>query len=680
MQSRPNFVAWDGEGTNNEDPSTWLWPDGIPRTPEFATKPQGYTLLMCKAVGSAAASIAETDVAGLSTRACFDFLLDQAAKHPGKVHVIYSGNYDVNMMLRDVPIPFLKLLHEDSDKNKPTRWLHYGIKYLPRKLLWIKNYQTGQSMQLWDVLGFFQGSFVKTMKDWLTSEEWIARRTFISQMKDKRSDLAAETWADVLRYCEMELDGLLAIMGEFSAALEQAEIPLSSWHGAGAVASALFKKYSVPSGRDLAFSSGLYEAIRCAYAGGRIEAPYYGLHEGTVYHYDINSAYPSQMARLQDRSAGEWQHNTEQYTDFALYRLSWRFPDTLPWYPFFYRAGSSIFFPYTGAGWYWSAELEAAMDYCTALGLDWHDHIMLHEWYAFVPAGHNRPLDFVPDIYWQRQQWVKEGFAAEKVLKLGLNSLYGKMAQQQGWKEHDGKLIIPRFHNLAWAGYVTAGTRAQLVRTACYRAADIVSFQTDGIYSLSPLSLEVDRAKTLGGWSGDTCDGILQVQPGVYFVLEQREWKENSRGYERGSIQRDEVIDLYRHAWRPDVTELIYPARVKRFVTYGSVLQSAEQQKYWRTFKTSRRDLDLLPTGKRNSKAGLPVSPGPGYALVPSEAARVPRADWEIATIAGDLTGNFADMPLSDPFTLDWEGAYLAETLFEGIDPRTIIQESEDME
>src|ERR1700761_569339 len=72
------------------------------------------------------------DEKGLSTVRCFEFLLELPRK---TVKCGFGFNYDINMMLRDVPMKqLIKLWKEGA-----CRWKSYYIEWIPSKSLMIKS-------------------------------------------------------------------------------------------------------------------------------------------------------------------------------------------------------------------------------------------------------------------------------------------------------------------------------------------------------------------------------------------------------------------------------------------------------------------------------------------------------------------------------------------------------------
>jgi hypothetical protein len=107
------------------------------------------------------------------------------------------------------------------------------------------------------------------------------------------------------------------------------------------------------------------------------------------------------------------------------------------------------------------------------------------------------------------------GDGAERAIKLELNSIYGKFAQRAGWFQEGDR--IPAYHQLEWAGYITSSTRAKLYQAYRLRPGRIIAFETDAVFSVSPIEgLEIGTG--LGEWKESVFDDLLYIQSGFYFA------------------------------------------------------------------------------------------------------------------------------------------------------------------
>lgn len=621
------FVAWDGEGYTCEDGT------------------HVYNLLMNSAGGVLRC------LDGISTEDAFNFILDESKRLPGSLHVCFASSYDINMMLRDVDEPHLREL-------QATGRADYGsitIEYIPRKYLylhrydpnnkWVENPKTGKwqinyidRVVLWDVFGYFQQSFVEAIKSYLGSD-WPLL-ALIAENKARRDVFRPDEIESIERYCSAELQSLVEIMNRLRDLMATADIQLSRWDGAGSIAGALLRRESVktslkPTDRRLELP------VRTAYAGGRIELVQYGVWDGPLYAYDINSAYPAEIVNLPDMQTGYWTRATDPYDRdwFSLSLVRYRFsmsPDNERWiYPLFSRdMFGGICFPQTGYGWYWQPEVTQALE--DGYGYE----VEVVETWNYHDDG-TKPMAFVRDLYDIRKKWKMEGNHAEMVLKLGINSLYGKMAQSAGYARN-GR--IPPYHQLEWAGFVTSSARAKLYAAAKQARDAIVFLATDGI--LSTQALDLDIGDSLGQWSTKTHTEAITVQAGVYRLRGHRDGDEpytieHARGFNANSVD----FDAIRLAWRRK--QDFVSAQTTRFVTLGSAVGGKQIAAYWRTWRTIDRQLAIWPSGKR-------------MVNTTSRHNLHPEIGLEHSTVIVNSNG---EGEMSYPYSLPWGSDYLAPNL-----------------
>jgi hypothetical protein len=512
----------------------------------------------------------------------FEFLLKEAREHPKGIHVIFAGGYDFNMILRSLTRWHLKNLASRGY----VKWKGYFIRLIIGKLLRIHKVDTGQSMTLWDVFPFFQTSFVKTLAAWGITTDSIDN---IIAQKQQRNVFSFSDFDEIRRYCFQELEAFSLLMTAFHSSLREADIRVSRWDGPGAIAANLFGKHGVKRHMEQP-SDEVNEAAQHAYFGGRIELIQQGNYEGEVNYYDINSAYPSVISELPSLANGRWSYHMEttpndlrNLRSFSLCHLSWHHPSLQSFFPLPWRApNGNVYFPPTGEGWYWLPEVLALAD-------TYPGTFEVSEVWEFVD-NEARPFAWVADMYEQRRQWKAEGRGGEKVLKLGLNSLYGKMIQQVGWNPNNERL--PPYHQLEWGGYVTSATRAKLYRAASSNPDGVIGFETDGILTTSVL--EVDIGNSLGAWGVDTYSGITYVQNGVYFLRNKRGWQPKFRGFDPGTLSRNSIL----RQWRKRSGSVV--AKVTRFQGLGWCLQFDNRFGSWCKWITSDRELAVNEVlGKR---------------------------------------------------------------------------------
>lgn len=466
----------------------------------------------------------------------FEFIL---AQPQGPIYVIFSGNYDFTMMLKGAPNDFVSdLLNrdgrtDDNGKVRPARWNDIRVDYIPHKRLSIG--RGSRTVVIHDVFGFFQSSFLVAIEEWdVGSSE---TRALVKSGKERRgsSDVLSE---EEKAYNRIECDLLAEMVQKLDDATRSLGLSASPYEGAGAIASSLMKihvakpikernKRLPDAAKEPEHMPDPYELIPSwdAYYGGRFEITAHGPINRPVYEYDINSAYPAVIQYLPCLLHGRWVEG-DNGRGIRLGHIRWntvpksRLVSELPPFgPLPHRnKQGNVTFPLVGSGWYWSVE--------------WPDDPATYEvdaCWSWIQQCEHKPFAWVRDRYQQRKTHKAAGRKGQAMmLKLGYNSLYGKMAQNVGQAP---------WRNSVYAGLVTSTCRKWLRNAAMQRPEDIVMFATDGIYSLSPLDLPINTE--LGGWEyGDYPDGLHFVRPGIYFSPDGKA-KVKSRGISRATIERN---------------------------------------------------------------------------------------------------------------------------------------------
>lgn len=522
---------------------------------------------------------------GLSTDSIFEFLL--SGSDPNDITVIFGGSYDANMWLRDVP--FKQLVHLWNEGC--CYYKHFKITYIPRKVFTITEWEytknqkpkRGRSITIWDVIGFFQSSFVKACKLWLGDLPILAE---IQSMKEQRNSFDAQSIDSVLDYNTKECELLCLLMYQLFDALDEAEIVLARYDGAGAIAGALFKKYNVKDYIPEQNNYSYYALMQAAYAGGRIEALKVGRIKRPVYNYDLNSAYPWAATYLPDLTTSDWIESDELNDDpFSLVEVSWSCSKR-SLYPVFYRESNGlILYPQAGSGVYYACEIQNFEP----------GEYTIHRVINLVRNTDKKPFDFIPTTYSQRLSFKRQGKMAANALKLGLNSVYGKLAQQEGFQSED-EIKIPSTHCLAYAGMITALVRSTIYKVCMQSPESIIAIATDGIFSQTELNL--DEGVGLGQWSKSVWAGMTIVQPGVYWLHNESEdlasYEHKYRGFNAGTLKLEDILAK----WQANEESL--SVSTTRFMGLGGSLARRDFYEHWTRWETSPRTISLRSKGKRS--------------------------------------------------------------------------------
>lgn len=547
---------------------------------------QGNYILLCDSTGRT-----YHNPRGISTREALQFLLEL----PRRTEIMcYGLNYDANQWVRDLPKPALTAL---ASEGACSYLATYALSWIPSKMFILS--VPGKTVTVCEAFGFFQTSFVKALRSW-----GLEPPREMEVMKGKRGSFTGSELERVKSYCLEECRMLVTMMDRLCAACETARCkPKRRWIGAGAIASSLLTRNQIKGAHQ--YDADLFgreltdDYVLRAYFGGRVELYRQGWHDHAI-SSDIRSAYPAAATELPSLSDASV-HYTRHYrpdAPYALWRVRWNcgsneqqiapFPTRL--------ASGQIAYPYSGTGVYHASEVTTAI----ALGYP----VTILDGVVITPRDPTeRPFAWIPDVFAQRQKFQAEGSYAEKALKLGLNSCYGKMAQGYGFGRR------PPFQSYYWAGYITAMTRARALGILAASDAPIMC-STDGVVTLDGKAV---AGNGLGDWEVTEYDRLGTVQPGVYVIDSNGERKVKSRGF----FARDVDYDQLLIDWDDDHFGAYY-YKSRRFIGLKVALHRKDFS-VWRTWPDERRSIAFEVNNKISTVAGEHVllypPPGPYESL-----------------------------------------------------------------
>lgn len=520
----------------------------------------------------------------LTTQECLDFICDQ---DPKVIHVGYFFDYDVAKILEDLPWEKLdRLVHREKRTGLngmvfPVDYMDFQVDYLPRKEFKVRRVvRRTEDETVWspwivisDVGTFFQMSFLKAIQVWGVGTPEEHEQIRVGKLA--RASFSSADLENIGEYNALEIRLLQELMAKFRAACESAGYIPKKWQGPGVLAETMLAANGVKKSKDVPLLQNpdfadLILFARNAFYGGRFEVAGIGPIPGPAYQLDINSAYPYAMQfvpclehgkweRASNKDATRWEMRTRRPFDTPQGKVGERFalmygsfarsgPPTL-WYGLPVRTKTgTIVFPESGRGWYWSFEIDSAA----------HQQFSPEEVWVYTRTCRCQPLGFVKGTYAHRKKLGKDGPGL--VLKLGLNSLYGKTVQSIGF---------PKYANPIWGSFITAYPRMMinnLIHSSpvCVRARergtagcgrDVIMVATDSVATTLDRSLDVEISEALGAWSNEVHpEGMFTVQPGVYFGTSEKPTK--TRGFTRT------VVDEYQPAFRAAFTRMVESGRL----------------------------------------------------------------------------------------------------------------------
>jgi hypothetical protein len=476
----------------------------------------------------------------ITTERALDFFCDL----PTENLFAYSFGYDLTKILAGLPTKkIFQLCHENLPERQrkgpdggpsPMANIHgpKPVVWRPRKgkvfLINLRMTKTSitriengrvSKMVIWDIWKFFQGKFTTALENWEIGSP--AELVEMARMKNQRADFDKLDRHEVRAYCLDECHKMAQLARKLRDAHVDAGLNLKNFFGAGSTASAMLKQMGIKEKRGET-PREMAPAIASAFFGGRFENSVIGSIPGPVYSFDISSAYPYECYSLPCLEHARWSHVKRRKglrgarQAIVRYRLGKALDPHATWAPFPFRmSDGSICFPIeSGGGWVYLDEFLA--------GEALFPHVEFVEAYVLHTSCVCRPFEKIPEYYRERSRLGND--ARGIVLKLGMNSIYGKTAQSIG--------DSPPFQSWVWAGMITSGTRAQILRALGNLSShdQLLMVATDGIYTREDLrgvfdaprdTGTSDLKKPLGGWTSDVLPrGVFAARPGIYFPLQ----------------------------------------------------------------------------------------------------------------------------------------------------------------
>lgn len=567
------FCAWDGEGVS---------------------LPSGEHIYNLFSGKCGEQSIGIERPTGLHTAEIFETLLDFAEQHPDAIHIIYGGSYDFNMWLSDLDKVDVQYVYS----KKFATWGNYRISWRRGKSFYVcrmdsKGKRIGAGVTVYDIISFFQSSFVAACDSYLGGR--FIHRDMIVANKAARGSFKIADLETVAEYNDAELDNLILLATELRERLNKVGLRPRRWDSCGAIAAALLKQYGVDKlVKEISMPDAVADAERHAYAGGRFEMIRYGHTDSPVYEYDINSAYPSALRDVPDLTRGKWRHVTGNpgRQDFALYHIKSHTADLDIPAPLFRRdRNGSVCYPPHVIGWYWSPEFDVWSEYVKR-GLSTGE--VLEAWIFEAEPDVPKPFAFIEPLYMKRRALKKAGDGAHVGIKLALNSLYGKLAQQVGAEEQpSGEWRLPPFHCMSWAGFTTSHCRATILTAVLNDLDSVVAFETDAVFTTR--KLDVPTGSNLGEFEYVEFSNLTYCQSGMYFAdSPDGSIVAKTRGVDRGELVRADALQAMAE---PMAKDRFAVAKLTRFVGAGIALNQSWAK--WKRWETVTKRMMMGPSGKR---------------------------------------------------------------------------------
>ena len=265
-------IVWDGEGMKLSGPD----------------QPQHYVLFGCSVDPDHPLVITEPD-GRLTFEQIADYCLSIVQRHPNAVHFGYFFKYDQNMIIWSLPWPAKQVLYSSGSCMVKINNCRYYIRAVFGKFIRITRLQGEEktSILIEDFAPFFASSFVKAYETLFPKPSDPENWGVVVQGKKDRSDMMYPDMGKVRRYWRAEILALHELAFEFRRIMFDAGFLLPQWHGPGALANYIRRKYDLIrhewGGKESNMSSEVHEAVRGGYYGGHFEQYQVGFIAGPIY-------------------------------------------------------------------------------------------------------------------------------------------------------------------------------------------------------------------------------------------------------------------------------------------------------------------------------------------------------------------------------------------------------------
>jgi len=427
-------------------------------------------------------------------------------KYRGKVFVAYNLKYDEGSLLQVLPRENLKELWETGK----TVWQGYTFRSIPRKMLKVSRGRN--SITIYDLANFFQISLDRAANLFLSKSKLEMDTNLFTPQYVKAN------WIKIARYCVQDAVLVKELADCLIAKFESYGVKPQKLFSTAYVSWQYFSsKCRIPNIRRYwLFYPECLDYAMLAYAGGKFEVVEKGY--DYYYEYDINSAYPNEIANLLDISdAVVWKSSRyERTASYGFIKCKLSIPSDL-FHPVPLKRGMVNVFP---SGNFVKVITKAEYDYLKSKGVRIE---IIDAWWLRCKREVYPFRDEVNRLYALKTQLKQEGKIIDyHIVKILLNSLYGKFLQLV---RESGRWKAGASWNVIYGAIITANVRVRISEMQnCY--PQVVAVHTDSIIAKEPLPISTDG--NLGEWTKEVEGEGIILGSGIY----QIDGKTKFRGFD----------------------------------------------------------------------------------------------------------------------------------------------------
>lgn len=377
----------------------------------------------------------------------------------------YNIDYDFRAIIRYLPE---ELLIELYNENK-VKFHNFEIKYLPKKY-----FSVSRNKYVWvyyDISQFFPSGLDKNAKKYLNNE---CKDNINAAVLGSSLNYWNDNRKEIIKYCKQDCKLTAQLADLFYSNLwKEIKFNPSRPYSSGSISQEYFLNNTfIPIIKNIPIA--VLKLHQDNYRGGRIEILQRGYFDN-LNSYDIKSAYPAQMAKLLDYSAGNWKRTTNFDDNYhGIYEIEYNcYEGYIGLFP--QNFNNLTVYP-NGEG------LRTVVNEQELIFLQNNSNIAdfkVLNGFQFIPFREVYPYkDLIMQLFHEKE--VADDDNKRMIYKLFINSIYGKTAQaiydKKTKKFRTGKLYNPIYSNR-----ITSLTRLELIKNALSISKDVIGFSTDSI-------------------------------------------------------------------------------------------------------------------------------------------------------------------------------------------------------
>jgi len=420
-------------------------------------------------------------------------------RYRGKHFVCYNLRYDAGAILQRLPEHSLKELW----KKGKTEHQGYVYRYIPHKMLSIR--RDKNTCHFWDMASFFNTSLEKA------SQKILGKSKLEIDTKDFTPEYVEQNFDKIVKYCIQDAILVKELADVLLRKFNEYGVNPRKLYSTAYVSNVYFQtKTSYPTiKRFWNYYKELVELAWLCYWGGKFEVVEKGC--DYYYQYDINSAYPYEIANLVDISKARVEYSTE-YIKEAVYgflKAEIEIPQGV-FSPVVYKRKNINIYP---CGKFVSYITKQEYDFLVKLGCK--IKILQGAW--LIVRNKRYPFRTqILKLYQYKQKYKEQNNQIDyHIVKILLNSLYGKFVQLI---KNETKYYAYSSFNPIYASVITANVRIRMSELQ-NKFKSVVAVHTDSVISTEPLDLQF--SDDIGDWNL-VCkgEGVI-IGSGVYQIKDK---------------------------------------------------------------------------------------------------------------------------------------------------------------